>query len=228
MPEGFRIFGIAIATAAAIIASQALISGSFTLISESMRLNPWPKMKINYPSEAKGQLFISGINLLLFIGCCGIVLFFRDSTSMAAAYGLAITLCMLATSILFANYLVSRRVNSLWIYLYLAVYLTIEISFLIANLQKFPHGGYVTLFIGGALFAVMYTWYRARKIKNRYIEFVRMEHYIPMIQELSNDKSVAKSSTHLVYLTSANNPKEIYPKIIYSILNKKTIPANIS
>lgn len=227
MPEWFRILGIAIATAAAIIASQALISGSFTLISESMRLNLWPKMKINYPTEAKGQLFIGGINVLLFCGCCGIVLYFRNSTNMAAAYGLAITLCMLATSILFANYLVSRRVNSIFIYFYLAVYLTIEISFLIANLQKFPHGGYVTLFVGGALFAVMYTWYRARKIKNRYIEFVRMEYYIPLIQELSSDKTVAKYSTHLVYLTSANNPKEIEHKIIYSILNKKPKRADI-
>jgi len=116
---------------------------------------------------------------------------------------------------------------SLWIYLYLVVYFTIEISFLIANLQKFPHGGYVTLFAGGALFFVMYVWYRSRKIKNRYVEFVKLEHYIPMIQELSNDKSIAKSSTHLVYLTSANNPKEIEHKIIYSILNKKPKRADI-
>lgn len=227
MPDWFRIFGIMIATAAAIIASQALISGSFTLISESMRLNLWPKMRIVYPSEAKGQLFITGINIMLLIGCCGIVLFFKDSTSMAAAYGLAITLCMLATSILFANYLVSRRVNSVWIYLYLTVYLTIELSFLVANLLKFQHGGYVTLLVGGALFAIMYIWYRARKIKNRYVEFVRMEHYIPMIQELSSDKTVAKYSTHLVYLTSANNPKEIEHKIIYSILNKKPKRADL-
>ncbi len=227
MPDWFRLAGIVIATAAAIIASQALISGSFTLISESMRLNLWPKMKINYPTEARGQLYIGGINLLLFFGCCGIVIYFRNSTSMAAAYGLAITLCMLATSILFANFLVSRRVNAFFIYLYLLVYLTIEISFLIANLQKFQHGGYVTLLVGGALFAVMYVWFRARRIKNRYIEFVRLEHYIPMIQELSSDKSVAKYSTHLVYLTSANNPKEIEHKIIYSILNKKPKRADI-
>jgi KUP system potassium uptake protein len=140
---------------------------------------------------------------------------------MGAAYGLAITLCMLATSILFANYLVSRRTASPLIYLYLAVYLSIELSFLFANLEKFPHGGYVTLIVGGGLFVVMYVWFRARKIKNRYVEFVRMEHYIPQIQELSNDRTIAKYATHLVYMTSANNPKEIEHKIIYSILNKK-------
>jgi KUP system potassium uptake protein len=147
---------------------------------------------------------------------------------MEGAYGLAITLCMIATSILFANYLVLHRVNPVWIYLYLIVYFAIEFSFLIANLlEKFPHGGYVTLVVGGFLFLIMYVWYRSRKIKNRYVEFVRMEHYIPKIQELSNDKAVPKYATHLVYLTSANNPKEIEHKIIYSILNKKPKRADI-
>lgn len=227
MPHWFLLPGIVIATAAAIIASQALISGSFTLISEAMRLNLWPKMKINYPTEEKGQLYIPGINLLLFIGCAGVTLYFKKSTNMEAAYGLAITLCMISTSILFANFLISKRTSPLWIYLYLVVYLTIESSFLVANLKKFPHGGFVTLVIGGALFAVMYVWYRSRKIKNRYIEFVRLDHYIPQIQELSNDKSIPKHSTHLVYMTSANNPKEIEHKIIYSILNRKPKRADI-
>ncbi|MEO7209891.1 MAG: KUP/HAK/KT family potassium transporter [Chitinophagaceae bacterium] len=227
MPGWFQIPGIIIATAAAIIASQALLSGSFTLISEALRLNLWPKMKINYPSEQKGQLYIPGINLLLFIGCSGIVLYFQKSSNMGAAYGLAITMCMISTSILFANFLVSRRTKSFWIYLYLVVYLSIEISFLIANLEKFPHGGYVTLIIGGALFSIMYIWFRSRKIKNRYVEFVRLEDYIPMIQELSNDRTVPNYATHLVYMTSANNPNEIEHKILYSILNKKPKRANI-
>ncbi|RXK83053.1 KUP/HAK/KT family potassium transporter [Filimonas effusa] len=227
MPDWFKIPGIIIATAAAIIASQALITGSFTLISEAMRLNLWPKLKVNYPTEEKGQAFIPGINTLLFIGCTGVVIFFQKSSNMEAAYGLAITLCMLSTSILFANYMVSRRTPSVLIYLYLAVYFTIEISFLIANLEKFPHGGFVTLVIGGGLFFVMYVWFRSRRIKNRYVEFVRLEHYLPMIQELSNDKSVPKYATHLVYMTSANNPKEIEHKIIYSILNKKPKRADI-
>ncbi|MFS8082826.1 MAG: KUP/HAK/KT family potassium transporter [Ginsengibacter sp.] len=227
MPEEFKIFGIAIATMAAIIASQALISGSFTLISESMRLNLWPKMKINYPTEERGQLYIPGINTLLLVGCVGITLYFRTSSNMEAAYGLAITLCMLATSILFANFLVSRRVPSVFIYLYLIVYLTIEVSFLIANLEKFPHGGFVTLIVGGILFSIMYVWYRARKIKNRYVEFVKLEDYLPTIQELSNDTTIPKYATHLVYLTSANNPNEIEHKIIYSILNRKPKRADI-
>ncbi|MEP7230023.1 MAG: KUP/HAK/KT family potassium transporter [Ginsengibacter sp.] len=227
MPDWFKIIGIIIATVAAIIASQALISGSFTLISESMRLNLWPKMKINYPTEERGQLFIPGINTMLFIGCVGISLYFKSSSNMEAAYGLAITLCMIATSILFSNFLVIKRVKKPLIYLYLLVYITIEISFLIANLNKFPHGGFVTVLVGGALFAVMYIWYRARKIKNRYVEFVRLEQYLPLLQELSNDKSIPKYATHLVYLTSANNPKEIEHKIIYSILNRKPKRADI-
>jgi len=227
MPDWFVTPGIIIATAAAIIASQALISGSFTLISEAIRLNLWPRMKINYPSEAKGQLFIPGINTLLFVGCCGIVLYFQTSGAMGAAYGLAITLCMLATTILFANFMITRRVRAAFIYLFLAVFLTIEISFLIANLDKFPHGGYVTLIIGGGLFAIMYIWYRARKIKNRYVEFVRLEEYVPKLEELSNDTTVPKYATHLVYLTSANNPKEIEHKIIYSILSGKPKRADI-
>jgi KUP system potassium uptake protein len=227
MPQWFKLVGIIIATIAAIIASQALISGSFTLISEAMRLNLWPKMKISYPTDEKGQVYIPGINLLLFFGCVGVVLFFQKSSNMEAAYGLAITMCMLSTSILFANFLVSHRVLPVWIYLYLATYFTIEISFLIANLEKFPHGGYVTLIVGGALFSVMYVWFRSRKIKNRYVEFVRLQHYIPMLKELSEDTSIPTYATHLVYMTSANNPKEIEHKIIYSILNRKPKRANV-
>jgi KUP system potassium uptake protein len=227
MPEWFVIFGIIIATTAAIIASQALISGSYTLISEAMRLNLWPKLKIRYPSEARGQLYVPGINMLLFIGCCGIVLHFQKATNMEAAYGLAITMCMIATTLLFANYLVLHRSASIWIYLFLSTYLTIEGSFLAANLDKFPHGGYIALIVGGVLFFIMYVWYRARKVKNRYIEFVRVEDYISKIQELSNDKTVPKYATHLVYLTSADNLKEIEHKIMYSILNRKPKRADI-
>jgi len=227
MPGWFVLIGIIIATVAAIIASQALISGSFTLISEAIRLNLWPKMKIKYPSEAMGQLFVPGINRLLYIGCCGIVLYFQKATNMEAAYGLAITMCMIATTMLFANYLVLHRVSPIWIYLFLAVYLAIETAFLIANLEKFPHGGFVTLIAGGSLFAIMYVWYRAKKIKGRYIEFVRLENYISHLTELSNDNSVPKYSTHLVYLTGADNPREIEHKIIYSILNQKPKKADI-
>jgi KUP system potassium uptake protein len=227
MPQAFKIIGVIIATTAAIIASQALITGSFTLISEAIRLNLWPKLKVTYPSEEKGQVYIRGINWLLFVGCVGIVLYFKKSSNMEAAYGLAITLCMISTSMLFANFLVSHRTKPFWIYLYLLVYLTIELGFLVANLEKFPHGGYVTLIVGGGLFVVMYVWYRSRKIKNRYVEFVRLKTYIPLLKELSEDASIPKFGTHLVYLTSANNSKEIEHKIIYSILNKKPKRADI-
>jgi KUP system potassium uptake protein len=227
MPEWFIIPGVVIATTAAIVASQAMISGAYTLISEAMRLNLWPKVKIRYPSEARGQLFIPAINLLMYLGCVGIVLYFRQSTNMEAAYGLAIIVTMLMTTVLFSNFLVLHRVKPIYIYIFLTSYLVIETGYLVALMDKFIHGGYITLVIGGIMLLVMYIWYRARKIKNRYVEFVRMEHYVPKIQELSNDKSVAKYATHLVYLTSANNPKEIEHKIIYSILNKKPKRADI-
>ncbi len=227
MPQQFKLVGVIIATVAAVIASQALITGSFTLIAEAMRLNLWPKLKVSFPTDEKGQTYIRGINWMLFAGCVGIVLYFKSSSNMEAAYGLAITLCMISTSILFANFLVSHRAKKGLIYLYLVVYLAIEISFLIANLDKFPKGGYIAVIVGGGLFAIMYVWFRSRKIKNRYVEFVRLQHYVTQMKELSEDTTIAKYATHLVYMTSANNSKEIEHKIIYSILNKKPKRADI-
>ncbi len=227
MPEWFIVPGVVIAASAAIIASQALLSGAYTLISEAIRLNLWPKLRIRYPSEAKGQLFIPAVNGLLYVGCVFVVLYFQKSSKMEAAYGLAIIITMFTTTILYANYLVLKRVKRGWIYLFLIGFFTVETAYLIALLDKFSHGGYITLLIGGLMFVVMYVWYRARKIKNRYVEFVRLEHYISKIKELSNDKSVSKYATHLVYLTSADNPNEIEHKIIYSILTKKPKRADI-
>lgn len=227
MPHWFIIAGVIIATSAAIIASQAMIAGAFTLISEAMRLNLWPRLKINYPSEERGQLFIPGMNLFMFFGCAFVVLYFQESSKMEAAYGLAIIVTMVMTTMLFANFLVLHRVKPVYIWIFLIGYLSIEIAYLVALLDKFIHGGYITLIIGLLMFLVMYVWYRARKIKNRYVEFVRLDHYLPMLQELSNDMTVTKHATHLVYLTSANNPKEIEHKIIYSILNRKPKRADI-
>jgi len=227
MPDWFVIPGVVIATAAAVIASQAMVSGAYTLVSEAMRLNLWPKLKIRYPSEAKGQLFVPAINLLLFVGCSFVVLYFQKSSRMEAAYGLAIIVTMISTTMLFANYLVLKRVRPLYIYIFLCLFFIVETAYLAALMEKFSHGGYITLLIGGVMFVVMFVWYRARKIKNRYVEFVRMEHYIPKIQELSNDRSISKTATHLIYLTSADNPKEIEHKIIYSILNRKPKRADI-
>ncbi|KIC92771.1 KUP/HAK/KT family potassium transporter [Flavihumibacter solisilvae] len=227
MPQWFIIPGVVIATTAAIIASQAMISGAYTLIGEAMRLNLWPKLKIRYPSEEKGQLFIPGINTMMYLGCVGVVLYFKETSKMEAAYGLAIIVTFMTTTILFSNYLVAKRIPAYLIWLFLLSYLVIESSFLVALLDKFIHGGYITLLIGFIMFLVMYVSFRSRKVKNRYVEFVRLEHYVPMIQELSNDKTVPKYATHLVYMTSANNPKEIEHKIIYSILNKKPKRADI-
>lgn len=227
MPESFVIVGIVIATLAAIIASQAMISGSFTLISEAVKLNVWPKLKINYPSVERGQVYIPSINLLLFVGCITIVLLFRHSSSMEAAYGLAIAICMTMTSILFGYYLYIKRVKMAWVVTYLAVFLTIELSFLVANLEKFPNGGYFAMIVSGLLFMVMFVWWKARKIKNRYIEFVKLGEYVADLKELSEDRSILKYSTHLVYLTSANTPKEIEHKVIYSILQGKPKRADI-
>jgi KUP system potassium uptake protein len=227
MPEWFVIIGVVIATSAAIIASQALVSGSFTLISEAMRLNLWPKFRIVYPSEERGQLYIPAVNAMIFTGCVGVVLYFKESSKMEAAYGLAIIMTMIATTLLFANYLVLQRVKPVFIYLFLSLYFFIDLGFLLALLQKFSHGGYITLIVAGLMFIVMYVWFRSRKIKNRYVEFVKLEDYLPLLQELSNDTTINKYATHLIYLTSANNPKEIEHKIMYSIFNKKPKRADI-
>jgi KUP system potassium uptake protein len=164
---------------------------------------------------------------MIFAGCIAVVLYFKESSKMEAAYGLAIIMTMIATTILFANYMVLHRVKAGWIYLFLATYAVIEFGFLIALLQKFLHGGYITLMVAFLMFFVMYVWFRSRKIKNRYVEFVKLEDYLPLLQELSNDTTINKYATHLIYLTSADNPKEIEHKIMYSIFNKKPKRADI-
>lgn len=227
IPVNFRGTGILIAAFAAIIASQALITGAFSIISEAMKLNLWPKFKVSYPSREIGQLYISTINWALFVGCSLIVLTFRNSEAMEGAYGLSITITMIMTSILFSYYMFVKRYPKFWIGVYLLVYMTIELSFLIANLEKFGHGGNVTLLVGSILFAVMFVWNRARKIRNQHVEFVPVSYYVPILRKLSKDKSVPKYATHLVYLTSADNPKEIEHKVIYSILYKRPKRADI-
>ncbi|WP_183577733.1 KUP/HAK/KT family potassium transporter [Mucilaginibacter sp. X5P1] len=227
MPGWFLIFGIGIATVAAIIASQALISGSFTLIAEAVRLNLWPKVRINYPSEQKGQLYVPSVNWLLCAGCIGVVLLFRNSDSMTAAYGLSITVAMLMTTILVSKYLKKKKVPDYIIYIFLAVYLVIETTFLASNLVKFVHGGWFTLTIGTFLFSVMWTWHTARKIRNRYVKFIEIDDYFSILKELSDDESVPKYASQLVYLTSANFDSEIESKIIYSILQKQPKRADV-
>jgi KUP system potassium uptake protein len=223
----FLPIAIGIATSAAIVASQALISGSFTLINEAIRLNFWPKVKIVYPSNIKGQLYIPSVNWLLCAGCVAIVLYFKESSRMAAAYGLAIVLTMLMTTSLLTYFMILKRYSKVFIFSCLAVYVTIETCFLIANMHKFKDGGWVTLMIATGLVTVMWVWYEARRIKNRYVEFVEMKDYLTLITDLSKDLAVPKYATHLVYLTSADKKDEIEAKVIYSILQKQPKRADI-
>lgn len=227
MADWFQPFGIVIATMAAVIASQALISGSFTLINEAMRLNFWPKVKIKYPTELKGQLYIPSINWLLLAGCIGIVLYFRESGKMEAAYGLAIVLCMIMTTLLLMYYMVIKRVAAYIIIPIILVYLTIEFSFLIACLDKFPHGGYVTIIIAALLIFIMSIWHTAKKISKNYTKIVKIDHYKKVLAELSVDLSIPKYATHLVYMTNANRVDEIEEKVMYSILQKRPKRADI-
>ncbi|OGX87603.1 potassium transporter Kup [Hymenobacter lapidarius] len=227
MPQWFLLIGISIATIAAIIASQALITGSFTLVAEAIRLNMWPKVKLNYPTDVKGQLYVPSMNRLLLLGCIGVVLYFRKSENMEAAYGLAITLTMLMTTILLTVWLRSKKVALPLVIGFATLYGIIEGSFLIANMKKFPHGGWVSLAIGGALMAVMYVWLKAFYIKRRLTEFVRLEPYVDALKQLSDDESIPKYATHLVFLTSAERSSEIEQKIIYSIFQKRPKRADI-
>ncbi|PJJ60265.1 KUP/HAK/KT family potassium transporter [Hymenobacter chitinivorans] len=227
MPSWFLLIGIGIATIAAIIASQALITGSFTLVAEAIRLNMWPKVKLNYPTDVKGQLYVPSMNRLLLLGCIGVVLYFRESSNMEAAYGLAITLTMLMTTLLLTMWLRSKRVPLVVVVLFALLYGGIEGSFLVANLIKFPHGGWVSLAIGSTLIGVMYVWLRAYYIKRRLTEFVKIDPYMDALKELSNDESVPKYATHLVFMTSAERASEIESKIIYSIFQKRPKRADI-
>ena len=227
MPSWFQPIGIIIATLAAVIASQALISGSFTLINEAMRLNFWPKVKIKYPTEVKGQLYIPSINWLLFFGCVGIVLHFEKSSNMEHAYGLAIILCMIMTTILLNYYLIMKRVKLYFMVPLITIYLVIESSFLIANVTKFSEGGYVTLIIAIILISVMTTWYLAKQINKNYTKTIKIDDYKKVIMELSQDLSIPKYATHLVYMTNANRVDELEEKVVYSILQKRPKRADI-
>ncbi len=227
VPENLVLYMVILATMAAVIASQAMISGSFTLISEAVRLNLWPKVRINYPSVQKGQLYVPSINWLLCIGCIIIVLIFKKSDNMEGAYGLAINLTFLMTTVLIVVYMLRKKFPMYLIVIFTVVYSIIELSFLVGNMAKFIHGGWVTLLISCALLSVMWTWYSARKIKNRFVKYVEIEEYYGILKELSDDISVPKYSSQLVYLTSANFKTEIESKIIYSIIQKEPKRADV-
>ncbi len=221
MPEWFLLMGIGIATVATIIASQAMITGAFTLINEAMRLNLWPKVRVVHPTDQRGQLYVPAINWILYFGCIGVVIFFRESKYMEAAYGLAINLTMIVTTILISTYAYVRR-GSITITLVIAVtYILIELCFLAANLIKFPHGGYVAMIAALSFMIVMYAWFRARRIKNQFLEFDEMKQLLPKLAELSEDQSVPKYASHIIFMTSANYPSQIESKFFFSIFNKQ-------
>jgi len=227
MPEWFIPIGIVIATLAAVIAAQALITGSFTMINEAMRLNLWPRVLVKYPSNIKGQLYIPSTNWILCLGCILVVLYFKESSKMEAAYGLAIIMCMIATSILLTYYMILKRFNKLIIISFVVVYSIIEISFFIANIEKFHHGGYVSLIIAVIIASIMIIWFLGKRIRKNYTEFVNLNEYTKVIEDLSNDETIPQYANNLIYLTNAHNKKEIESKVIYSILHKRPKRADV-
>ena len=227
MPHWFLIAGIVIATGATIIASQALISGSFTLISEAISLNFWPRVTVRQPTELKGQIYIPSVNTLLWAGCIFVLIYFQSSTHMEAVYGFFITIAMMTTTILLSHFLIyKRRWKMILVIPFMLLFGSIEISFFIANAAKIKEA-WVFLFIGVINFSVMYVWYYARKINNRFIKFIELGKYAPMIKELSEDDSIPKFATHLIYLTKANIREHIEEKIIKSIFAKKPKRADV-
>lgn len=227
MPEWFLIFGIVIATIAAIIASQALISGSFTLINEAISLNFWPRVALKHPTNLKGQIYIPSVNTILWIGCVLMILYFKNSAHMEAAYGFSITVAMMMTSLLLAYYLFFiKKVKWGWITLILSVFMVIEVSFFIANIVKIKER-WMFLFFELFIFMVMYVWYYSRKINNRFLKFVNLVEETPMLEALSADDAIPKYATHLIYLSKANKTYEIEEKIIKSIFAKKPKRADV-
>jgi KUP system potassium uptake protein len=221
MPKWFLLPGILISTAAAIIASQALISGSYTLLSEAVSLNFWPKVRILHPTYVQGQVYLPFVNWFLWITCSLVVLVFKQSSNMEAAYGLAITITMIMTTLLLSYYSYQRGWNHRVVLLMLIVYLTIEGSFLIANLHKFQYGGWFTLMLASLYFLIMFGWYFGRKLKNRYVTFTNLNKYFELFKDLSKDNSVPKTATNLVYIIKANKPEQVESKVIYSIFQKQ-------
>ena len=227
VPHSFLIISIIISTLAAIIASQALISGSFTLVSEAIKLNLFPRLHIVYPSKSKGQLYIPAINSLLWIVCVGLVLYFRSSEHMEAAYGLSITVTMLMTTILLFNYLLKKKISPIIAISMLVFFGILELSFFIANIVKFMHGGYVAVLIALSLLSLMYIWVQGHYIKIRLLKYVQIEDYKKQLDLLRQDNDRPKHATNLVYLTNSEYTKKIERNIMYSILDKRPKRADV-
>ena len=227
IPRWFLLPSVLIATGATIIASQALISGSFTLISEAMNLNFWPRVIVRQPTDIKGQIYIPSVNSILWVGCVLMILYFRTSSHMEAAYGFSITVAMMMTTYLLGYYLrYYRKWPAVAVALILAAFAIIETSFFIANIAKIKER-WMFLFFELFIFLTMYVWYYARKLNNRFVQFVEIGKYIPMLRELSNDDNIPKAATHLIYLTKANSRSQIEEKIMKSILARKPKRADV-
>lgn len=227
VPSSIYIVTIIIATAATIIASQAVISGCFTLVNEGIRLDIWPRHKVHFPTEVKGQVYISFINWFLMLACIGMVLYFKRSTNMEAAFGLSVTLTMLVTSFLMVAYLMTKRTPVPIIVLFSLVFFSIEGIFLIANLNKIFYGGWMTLLIGTFLSVIMYVWYFGEKIHRKFVTYLSLESQIPFLQELGRRRKIPFYATHLVYLSNADNEHRIEEQSIQSILKAPEKKADI-
>lgn len=221
MPSYLVLPGVLLATVAAIIASQAVITGSFTMFSEAMSINFWPNQKIDYPSGVKGQMYIPKVNWTLLLMCIIVVLYFKESGRMEAAYGLTITITMLMTTILLLFWLRRNRIHPLFILGFGLLYLSIELGFFYSNVIKFFDGGWLTVVLGGLIGLGMYAWYNGRLIKNKFIKFVKLRDYAPVIKDLKLDETIPKYATNLAFLSRAKRKDEIEAKIIYSILRKQ-------
>ena len=221
MPEWAILPGVILATAAAIIASQSVITGSFTMFSEAMSVTFWPNQQIDYPSGVKGQMYIPRINWGLMFLCFIVVIYFQKSEAMEAAYGLTITITMLMTTTLLFFWLSRNKATKVFAIGFVTVYLFIELGFFYANVIKFFDGGWLTMVLGGFIAVCMYAWYNGRLIKAKFIKFVKLDKYVPVIKELKLDETIPKYATNLAFLSRAKRPDEVEAKIIYSIMRKQ-------
>lgn len=221
MPSGFLGVGIVIATVAAIIASQALISGVFSLIGEAVNLDIWPRMKINHTGNVKGQLYVPGINLFLYVGCIGTVLLFRSSGRMEAAYGLAITLTMLSTTILLWRYMRNLGMPAWLTSSFFIVFCFLEGAFFVANLFKFVHGGWFTVLIAFGLFCIMFVWNKGRSFHRSHLDYKYFPDYIDIITAIKNDAEIPRYASNVVYISFSPTRNMVESKLLYSIINKQ-------
>ncbi|MBC7642947.1 MAG: KUP/HAK/KT family potassium transporter [Flavobacterium sp.] len=227
IPSWFLLPSIVISTLATIIASQALISGSFTLISEALNLNFWPRVAVRQPSDSKGQIYIPSVNTMLWFGCVLMMVYFKESAHMEAAYGFSITITMMMTTLLLSYFIYYKlKWNKVKLIMFLTIFGAIEISFFIANVAKIKER-WMFLFFELFIFMVMYVWFYARKITNKLTKFVILEKYNNQLKELSEDDAIPKFATHLIYLTKADRRIDIEEKIIKSIFAKKPKRADV-